>query len=118
MIVGRTSIGSPPPPGAKLGLPSFLRSPWAAPVFLVPFLLMLAIHRRLGLSDALLAADNPGEQPAHGYNLLLAVNLNLCAIAAILHLVARSQRVPSRIVVRLLIPTVLLVLGFLTLEFR
>jgi hypothetical protein len=76
---------------------------------------MLAIHERLGLSDALLAADNPGERPAHGYNLLLGINMNLCAIAAILHLVKGSQRVPSWIAIRLLIPTVLLVLGFLTL---
>jgi uncharacterized membrane protein YedE/YeeE len=94
---------------------SFLRSPWAAPVFLVPFLLMLAVHRLLGLSDALLAADDPGERPAHGYNLLLGINLNVCAIAALLHLLARSQRVPAWIIARLLIPTVLFLLGFLTL---
>ena len=102
-------------PGIWFGFPTFLRSPWAAPVFLVPFVLMLAIHERLGLSDALLAADNPGERPAHGYNLLLGINMNLCAIAAILHLVKGSQRVPFWIAIGLLIPTVLLVLGFLTL---
>jgi hypothetical protein len=111
----RTGIGNPPSPGIRFGFPSFLRSPWAAPIFLVPFLLMLAIHRLLGLSDALLAAENPGERPAQGYNLLLGINMNLCAIAAISHLVARSQRVPPWIVAKLLIPTILFLLGFLTL---
>jgi hypothetical protein len=75
---------------------------------------MLAAHRLLGLSDALLAADNPGERPAHGYNLLLGINMNLCVIAALLHLV-RSQRVRPWIVAKRLIPTILLLLGFLTL---
>jgi hypothetical protein len=110
-----TGIGNLQSLGIKFGFPTFLRSRWAAPVFLVPFLFMLAIHRRLGLSDALLAADNPGEHPAHGYNLLLAINMNFCAIAAILHLVTRSQRVPPWIVAKLLIPTALFLLGFLTL---
>ena len=111
----RTAIVNPPSRGIRFGFPSFLRSPWAAPIFLVPFLIMLAIHRRLGLSDALLAADNPGERPAHGYNLLLGINMNLCAVAALLHLVARSQRVPPWFVAKLLIPTILFLLGFLTL---
>jgi hypothetical protein len=113
--MGRLSIANPPSQGTRFGFPSFLRSPWAAPVFLAPFLLMLAIHWLLGLSDALLAANNPGERPAHGYNLLLGINMNLCAVAALLHLVARSQRVPSWIVGKLLIPTILLLLGFLAL---
>ena len=78
--------------GLKLGAASFLKSPWAAPVFLMPFLIMLAVHQLLGLSDALFAADNPGERPAHGYNLLLGINMNLCPVAAVLHLV-NAQRV-------------------------
>jgi hypothetical protein len=76
---------------------------------------MLAVHRLLGLSDALLAADNPGERPAHGYNHLLGINMNLCAIAAILHLVDKSQRLPPWIGAKLLIPTILFLLGFATL---
>ena len=68
--------GNPPSRGTRLAVLSFLQSPWAAPVFLMPFLLMLAVHQLLGLSDALLAADNPGERPAHGYNLLLGINLH------------------------------------------
>ena len=50
--------------GTRFGFSAVWQSPWAAPVFLVPFLLMLAVHQLLGLSDALLAADEPGERPA------------------------------------------------------
>ena len=97
-----------------LGFPSVLKSAWAAPVYLLPFLLMLAVHQLLGLSDSLLAADKPGEQPAHGYNLLLGINMNLCPVAAALHLL-KSQRVLAWIIARLMIPTVLFLLGILTL---
>ena len=76
---------------------------------------MLAVHQRLGLSDALLAADNPGQRPGHGYNLLLGINMNLCPIAAILHLFVRSQREFPWIIVKLVIPTMIFLLGFLTL---
>ena len=78
-------------------------------------MLMLAVHRLLGLSDALLAADNPGERPAHGYNLLLGINMNLCAIATLLHLLGRPQRVRAWIIAKLLIPTLLFLLGLLML---
>lgn len=101
--------------GSVFGFPSCLRSPWAAPVFLMPFLLMLAVHQQLGLSDALLAAANPGERPAHGYNLLLGINMNLCPMASLLHLLARSQRVPAWIIARLVIPTGLFFLALMTL---
>ena len=94
---------------------SFLKSPWAAPVFLVPFLLMLAVHQWLGLSDALLVADNLGERPAHGYNLLLGINMNLCPLAAMLHLFIRSQRVFPWVIAKLLITTFIFLVGFLTL---
>jgi hypothetical protein len=53
-------------------------------------------HQFLGLSDALLVADNPGERPAHGYNLLLGINMNLCPIAAVLHLVRGITGPPQR----------------------
>jgi len=76
---------------------------------------MLALHRLLGLSDGLLAADNPGARPAHGYNLLLGINMNLCGIAAVLHLIERSQRVRSWIIAKLAIPTILFLLGLLML---
>ena len=102
------------PPVIRLGFTSFLRSPWAALVFLVPYLLMLTTHHLLGLSNALLAADNPGERPAHAYNLLMGINVNLCPIAALLHL-EKSQRAFPWISVKLLIPTVLFVVGVLAL---
>jgi hypothetical protein len=99
------------PRGSSLSYLSLLQSPWAAPVFLMPFLLILAVHRLLSLSDSLLAADNPGIRPAHGYNLLLGINMNLCPLAAVLHLL-KSQRGFSWIIVRLMIPTILFLLGF------
>jgi hypothetical protein len=100
--------------GVWLGVTSLLKSPWAAPVFLMPFLIMLANHQLLGLSNALLVADNPGERPAHGYNLLLGINMNLCPIAAVLHLL-KAQRAFPWILIRLLIPTAHLLFGILTL---
>jgi hypothetical protein len=106
---------NPPPRGALLSFLSLLQSRWAAPVFLVPFVLMLAAHQAFGLSDALLATDNPGERPAHGYNLLLGINMNLCPVAAILHVFVSSQRVLPWIIAKLLIPSIIFVLGLLTL---
>jgi hypothetical protein len=100
--------------GIRLGVTSFLKSPWAAPIFLMPFLIMLANHQVLGLSDALLVAENPGERPAHGYNLLMGINMNLCPVAAVLHLF-KAQRVFPWIIIRLLIPTVLFLVGILAL---
>ncbi len=94
---------------------SVLQSPWASPAFLVPFLLMLAVHQVLGLSDALLVGDKPGERPAHECNLLLGVNMNLCVAATILHFLVRSQRTFPWFIAKLLIPIVLFLLGFLTL---
>jgi hypothetical protein len=79
--------------GIRLGFASFLKSPWAAPVFLIPFLLMLGVHQLLGLSDAPLAADNLGDRPARGYNLRLGINMILCPVAAVLHLL-NSERLP------------------------
>jgi hypothetical protein len=109
--VKRTS----PSRGIGFGPLWFLRSPWAAPVFLLPFLLMLAVHWLLGLSDSLLVAENPGERPAHGYNLLLGINMNVCPLAAVLHVATKSQRETAWIITRLLIPTVLFLIGLLTL---
>jgi hypothetical protein len=75
---------------------------------------MLIAHQRLGLSDALLAADNPGERPAHGYNLLLAINMYVCLVATVLH-VLKWQRKAHWMILRLLVPTIILLLGILTL---
>jgi hypothetical protein len=104
-----------PARGTRLGFRSFLQSPWAALVFLIPFVLMLILHQMLGLSDALLVADKPGERPAHGYNLMLGINMNFGGAAALLHLCWKSQRVFPWIIAKLLIATILLLLGFLTL---
>ena len=97
-------------------LRTFLQSTWAAPIFLLPFLLMLAVHQCLGLSDALLAADRPGTRPAHGYNLLLGINMNLCPLFALLHLLLpECRRSMYWVGVTLLIPTSLFLIGYLIL---
>jgi hypothetical protein len=75
---------------------------------------MLAVHQLLGLSDALLDAQGPGERLARGFNLLLGINMNLCPLATILHLF-KSQRTFPWIIARLLIPMAVFLLGFLTL---
>jgi hypothetical protein len=50
-----------------------LQSHWVSLLFLVPFLVMLAIHRLLGLSDALMIQTPPGEREAHTYNLVMVI---------------------------------------------
>ena len=50
---------------------SILRSHWVAFPFLVPFVIMLAIHRYLGLSDAVMVRAAPGEREAYLYNALM-----------------------------------------------
>jgi hypothetical protein len=94
---------------------SLLQSRWAAPIFLMPFLMMLAVHHRLGLSDALLAADAPGKRPARGYNLLLGINMYISVVFALVHLLDGSQRRIPWITARLVVPTILFLFGFLTL---
>jgi hypothetical protein len=94
---------------------SLLQSPWAAPILLTPFLLMLAVHQLLGLSDALLAADEPGERAAHGYNLLLGLNMNVCAVFAFSHFIVRSQRRAPWFIAKLLVSSVLFLVGLLAL---
>jgi hypothetical protein len=107
--------GRPQTRGTRLAFLRFLQSRWTAPVFLVPFVLMLVLHQKLGLSDALLAADKPGERPAHAYNLLLGVNMYFSAAAAVLHFLARSHRALPWSIAKLLIATILLLLGCLAL---
>ena len=47
---------------------AIMQSHWIAFGFLVPAVIMLIIHHRLGLSDALNVPTPPGEREAHLFN--------------------------------------------------
>jgi len=70
------------------------QSHWVGFLFLVPFLVMLAVHRFLGLSDALMIQTPPGEREAHTFNLVMVAVFYL-GIAAFVahagHLAGRSR---------------------------
>jgi len=47
------------------------RKHWFGFLLLIPFPCMLAVHEWMGMSDALMAAAEPGERPAQNYNLVM-----------------------------------------------
>ena len=57
---------------------------WITPLALVPFGLMLVVHRSLGLSDAALAAPKPGEPywPLFNFGMILAFYLGVAGYLA------------------------------------
>ena len=61
--------------GILFGTPRYrwLQRHWIAFAFLLPFLVMLSLHRALELSDALMVATPPGEREARNFNLLMVV---------------------------------------------
>ena len=58
----------------------------------VPFLLMLLVHRMLGLSDALLAGPHPGEPFWPIYNLLMVLAIFAGFVGYVVYLV---QSIPE-----------------------
>jgi len=50
---------------------TLIQSYWVGFLCLVPSLVLLAVHRLLGLSDALMTQTPPGEREAHTYNLIM-----------------------------------------------
>jgi len=52
---------------------------------LVPFLVMLAVHRLLALSDAPMVQTPPGEREAHTYNLIMTGVFFLGVAAFVVH---------------------------------
>src|SRR4051794_3712354 len=87
-------------------------SPWAAALFLLPFAFMLGEHRRLGLSDALLAAPEPGEHDAQSFNLAMVAAFYLGIFAVAHPLAAPTHRRLPWILSHLLLIVVVVVLGF------
>ncbi|HEY1170803.1 MAG TPA: hypothetical protein VGH19_05480 [Verrucomicrobiae bacterium] len=87
---------SPPPlPGdVTTRVKAILRSHWLGFLFLIPFPVMLLIHRLLGYSDALMVATPPGEIAAHTYNLIMVLvfYFGLTAFIAQTMIVAVKER--------------------------
>lgn len=73
---------------------SWMRSHWLTFVCLTPFLAMLAVHRALNLSDALMVATPPDERPGHLYNLFMVPVFFASVLAYLVHALAlaRSSR--------------------------
>lgn len=67
-------------------------SHWLTFACLLPFLLMLAVHRALNLSDALMVAAPPGEREAYLYNLLMVGVFYASVGAFVVHTFAFAPR--------------------------
>jgi hypothetical protein len=57
-------------------------------LFLLPFVVMLVIHEYRGMSDALLMGDDPRDEFARGFNLLMGVVLYLGSFAFLIYTLA------------------------------
>ena len=71
---------------------AIIQSHWVGFLCLVPFLVMLALHRLFGLSDALMVQTPPGEREAHTYNLVVVAVFFLGVAAFIVHAFAFAPR--------------------------
>ena len=71
---------------------AIIQSHWVGFLCLVPFLVMLAVHRLLGLSDALMVQTPPGEREAHTYNLVMVAIFYLGVAAFVVHALAFAPR--------------------------
>jgi hypothetical protein len=98
-----------------MGLPETRRPPWAAALFMLPFAFMLVAHSLLGLSDALLAAPEPGERDAQSFNLAMVTAFYLGLIAAAHHIAVPTHRGLPWILPQLVLLVAVVVLGFATL---
>ncbi len=63
----------------------FRNGHWTGVVYLLPFVIMLVVHELLGISDALLAADEPGDDDARTYNTLMVAAFYLGNLAFVVH---------------------------------
>lgn len=62
-----------------------MQSHWVGFLFLVPGIIMLILHRQLGLSDALNVPTPPGEREAHLFNWVMVAVFLLGIAAFFLH---------------------------------
>jgi hypothetical protein len=63
----------------------FSNGHWIGFVFLLPFVLMLVVHELLGMSDALLEGNEPRDDDARFYNLLMVAALYLGSLAFVVY---------------------------------
>jgi hypothetical protein len=70
---------------------AIIQSHWASFLCLAPFLIMLAVHRLLGLSDALMVQTPPSEREAHTYNLIMTGVFFIGIAAFIIHAFAFAR---------------------------
>ncbi len=75
--------------------PRLLRWHVVAFVFFLPFASMLAIHRYLGLSDAMMVAPTPGQPHSLLYNMLMICAFYIGVGGFILHFVLIAERTPA-----------------------
>lgn len=84
------------------GSKAILRSHWVGFLSLVPSLVLLAIHRLLGLSDALMAQTPPREQEAHTYNLIMICVFYAGVVGFTAHTFAFARGNQSQLAAKLL----------------
>ena len=94
----------PPVVSAELTKPH-LRQWWRAHVVsvasFIPFVLMLALHRFLGLSDALMAAPAPGQPNSFLYNIMMVGAFYFGVAGYIFHVTALSKKTPGWVFLKL-----------------
>ena len=66
---------------------------------LVPFPVLMFLHRYLGLSDALMVQTPPGEREAHVYNWIMVLVAYGGAAAFLLHSLAFGDRSLRRLMI-------------------
>ena len=64
---------------------AIMQSHWVAFPILMPAVIMLILHRQLGLSDALNVATPPGEREAHLFNWVMVAVFFLGVGVFVLH---------------------------------
>jgi hypothetical protein len=63
----------------------FWNGHWIGFLFLLPFLVMLVAHERLGISWAILGGDTPTDDDSRGFNLMLFVAHSLGSLAFVVY---------------------------------
>jgi hypothetical protein len=71
---------------------AIIQSQWVAFPILVPGVIMLILHRQLGLSGALNVATPPGEREAHLFNWVMVSVLYLGVGVFLLHALSLWSR--------------------------
>ncbi|MCC9607796.1 hypothetical protein LOC68_03295 [Blastopirellula sp. JC732] len=78
-----------------------LRWHLTALAFFLPFALMLAIHRYLGLSDAMMVAPAPGQPHSILYNILMIGTFWFGVGGYLLHVLLIADRTPIWLFIKL-----------------